>query len=81
MLDALYARRFNSSVRLLIEIGTLGLGNSLTEVAVKKYRVVISTLVLMAMVSLNCAQTAKKKEAEPLSAAQPQPLWQYNTGG
>jgi hypothetical protein len=81
MLDALYARRFNSSVRLLIEIGTLGLGNSLTEVAVKKYRFFTPTLILLAMASLSCAQTPKKKEAEPLSAAQPQPLWQYDTGG
>ena len=47
----------------------------------KKYRVFISTLILLAMLSLTCAQTAKKKEAEPLLAAIPQPLWQYDTGG
>ena len=47
----------------------------------KKYRGVISALVLLAVVSLNCAQTAMKKEAEPFSAATPQPLWRYGTGG
>ncbi len=51
------------------------------EVAVKKCRFFISTLSLLAMASLNCAQTAKKKEAEPLFTARPQALWQYDTGG
>ena len=68
-------------VRQPIEMGALGPGKSLTEVAVKKYRVFISTLILLATVSLNCAQTAMKKEAEPFFGAKPQPLWQYNTGG
>ena len=68
-------------VRPLIEIGTLGLGKSLMEVAVKTYRGFISALVLLALLSLNCAQTAKKKEGEPFLAAIPQLLWQYNTGG
>jgi hypothetical protein len=54
---------------------------TLTEVALKKYRVFISTLILLAMPFLSCAQTAKKKEAEPLLAATPQMLWQYDTGG
>jgi hypothetical protein len=48
---------------------------------VKKYLGVISALGLLALVSLNCAQTAKKKEAEPSLAAMPQLLWQYDTGG
>jgi hypothetical protein len=54
-----------------------------TEVALKKYRVFISALILLTVASLSCAQTAKKKkEAEPLlSAAIPQPLWTYDTGG
>ena len=47
----------------------------------KKCRVFISTLILLAMVSLNFAQTAKKKEVEPFLVAIPQPLWQYDTGG
>ena len=68
-------------VRQLIEVGALGLAKSLREVAVKKHRSVISTLILLALVSLNCAQTAKKKEAEPSLAAMPQLLWQYDTGG
>jgi hypothetical protein len=51
------------------------------EVAVETCRVFISILILLAMASLNCAQTAKKKESEPLFAARPQPLWQYDTGG
>jgi hypothetical protein len=58
-----------------------GVVKSLAEVAVKKYRGFISALVLLALVSLNCAQTAKKKEAEPFLAAIPQLLWQYNTEG
>lgn len=33
------------------------------------------------MPSPACAQTAKKKGAEPLLAATPQRLWQYDTGG
>lgn len=47
----------------------------------KKYQV-ISTLLLVAVASLNCAQIAKKKEAElsPSSAAVAQLLWQYDTG-
>jgi hypothetical protein len=73
--------RVNSGVGWLIEIGALGLGKSLMEVAVKKCRVFISTLTLLAMASLSCAQTAKKKEAESPFAARPQPLWQYDTGG
>ena len=68
-------------VRRLIEFGALGLGKALTEVAVKKYRGVVSALVLLASVSLNCAQTAKKIGAEPYPAAVPQLLWQYHTGG
>ena len=71
----------NAGVRQLIEIGALGLGKSVTEVAVKKCRVFISTLILFSMVSLKGAQTAMKKEAEPFLAAIPQLLWQYNTGG
>ncbi|MDQ3819350.1 MAG: hypothetical protein M3362_16965 [Acidobacteriota bacterium] len=47
----------------------------------KKYRGFISALILLALVSLSCAQTAKKKEAEPFLAAIPQLLWQYDTGG
>jgi hypothetical protein len=47
----------------------------------KKYRAFISTLILLATLSLDCAQTAMKKEAEPILAAIPQPLWQYDTGG
>ena len=70
-----------SGVRQLIEIGALGLGTSLTEVAVKKYRGFISALVLLALVSLSCAQTAMKKEVEPFLSAVPQLLWQYDTGG
>lgn len=70
-----------SAVRQLIEIGLLGLDKSLTEVAMKKYRIFISTLILLSMASVNCAQTGKKKEAELLFAARPQPLWQYDTGG
>jgi len=53
----------------------------LTEVAVKKHQSNISALILLAMLSLNCAQTAKKIEAEPFSADTPQLLWQYDTGG
>jgi hypothetical protein len=48
---------------------------------VKKYQVFISALILPAAVSLNCAQTAMKKEAEPFLAPMPQLLWQYDTGG
>ena len=47
----------------------------------KKYRGIVSALVSLAMASLNCAQTDKKIEAEPFSAAAPQLLWQYDTGG
>ena len=47
----------------------------------KKYRVFISAVVLLAIGSLGGAQTAQKKEAEPSLAAMPQPLWQYDTGG
>jgi len=53
----------------------------LRRVAVKKYRGVISALVILALISLSCAQTPKKKEAEPFLAAIPQLLWQYDTGG
>jgi hypothetical protein len=50
------------------------------EVAVKKYLILISINILLATVSLNCAQS-KKKEPELFLAAIPQPLWQYDTGG
>jgi hypothetical protein len=71
---------------VLIEIWTPILGAStsfLTEVTLKKYRVFISTLILLVVASPSCAQTGKKKkEAEALlSAAIPQPLWTYDTGG
>jgi hypothetical protein len=50
------------------------------KVILKKYRVLISTLFLLAVASVSCAQTAKK-EAEPSFAATPQLLWKYDTGG
>jgi len=71
----------NHKVRQLIEIGALRPSKSLTEAAVKKYRGFISVLVLLAMGSLGCAQTARKKGAEPSLAPVLQLLWQYDTGG
>lgn len=52
-----------------------------SDVAMKKYRIIISTLILSALVCLNCAQIAVKKKVGPPLAAIPQPLWQYDTGG
>ncbi len=41
----------------------------------------VAVLILLAMVSLSCGQTAKKKEDAGLLARAPQPLWKYDTGG
>ncbi len=47
----------------------------------KKTRSFISGIVLVAMVSLSCAQTAEKKEATPSDSAGPELRWKYETGG
>ncbi|MDQ2920438.1 MAG: hypothetical protein M3R52_02305 [Acidobacteriota bacterium] len=41
----------------------------------------LSALILLAMASLSCGQTAKKKEDAGLLARAPQQLWKYDTGG
>lgn len=47
----------------------------------KKNRGFISVVVLMAMVSLSCAQTAEKKHANPSTASTPELRWKYESGG
>ena len=47
----------------------------------KKNRGFISVIVLMAMVSLSCAQTAEKKQANPSAASTPELRWKYESGG
>lgn len=46
-----------------------------------KNRGFISGIVLAAMVSLSCAQTAEKKEANPSDASTPELRWKYESGG
>jgi len=46
----------------------------------KKIRAFISTIVLVAIVSVSCAQTANK-EANPSASAEPQLRWKYESGG
>ncbi len=47
----------------------------------KKNRAFISTVVLVAMVSVSCAQTTDKKAAKLSAAAGPELRWKYETGG
>jgi hypothetical protein len=49
------------------------------EVVLKK--VSLSVLMLLAMASLSCGQTARPKEDAGLLARAPQQLWKYETGG
>jgi len=49
------------------------------EVVLKK--VSLSVLMLLAMASLSCGQTAKPKDDTGLLARAPQHLWKYETGG
>ena len=41
----------------------------------------ISVIVLVAVVSLTCAQTAEKKEANASASTGPELRWKYDTGG
>jgi hypothetical protein len=47
----------------------------------KKNRGFFSTLMLVALASLGCAQTTQKKEANVSAAAGPELRWKYETGG
>lgn len=47
----------------------------------KKNRGFISTLVLVAMASLSCAQTSNKKDTNLSASAGPELRWKYETGG
>jgi len=49
------------------------------EVVLKK--VSLSILMLLAMASLSCGQTARPKEGAGLPVRAPQQLWKYETGG
>jgi hypothetical protein len=51
------------------------------RVAMKKNCGFISGIVLVAMASLSCAQTADKKHASPSAASTPQLRWKYESGG
>ncbi len=41
----------------------------------------ISSIALVTMVTLGCAQTSDKKKANPSAAAGPELRWKYETGG
>ena len=47
----------------------------------KKNRGFISGIVLVAMASLSCAQTADKKDASLSTASAPELRWKYESGG
>jgi len=47
----------------------------------KKNQRFISGIVLVAMASLSCAQTAEKKEASLSAASAPELRWKYESGG
>ena len=47
----------------------------------KKYPLFISTIVLVAMASLSCAQTSDTKEGNASAAAGPELRWKYESGG
>jgi hypothetical protein len=47
----------------------------------KKNQGLISTLLLVAMVSLSCAQISEKKAANPPASAGPELRWKYEAGG
>jgi len=47
----------------------------------KKKRGFISTVVLVAIASVSCAQTSEKKEANLSATAGPELRWKYETGG
>jgi hypothetical protein len=47
----------------------------------KKNRGFISGIVLVAMASLSCAQTAEKKKISPSAASGPEFRWKYESGG
>ena len=47
----------------------------------KKNRGFVSGIALIAMVSLNCAQTSEKKGASPSAASTPELRWKYESGG
>lgn len=47
----------------------------------KKNRGLISTLVLVAMASVSCAESSNKKAANLPAGAGPELRWKYETGG
>ncbi len=47
----------------------------------KRYPHLFSTIVLVAMASLSCAQSSDKKEAKLSAAVGPELRWKYETGG
>jgi len=53
----------------------------LCEVAMKNNRGLISTFVLVALATVNCAKSFDKKEANPSAPVGPELRWKYETGG
>jgi hypothetical protein len=47
----------------------------------KKNRGFISAIILVAMVSLNCAQTSDQKAATRSASTGPELRWKYESGG
>ncbi|MBA3357761.1 MAG: hypothetical protein H0U18_17830 [Pyrinomonadaceae bacterium] len=47
----------------------------------KKNQGFISTVVLVVMASLSCAQSSEKKEGNLSAASGPELRWKYETGG
>lgn len=47
----------------------------------KNIRAFISTIILVAIVAVSCAQTANKKEAKLSASAGPELRWKYESGG
>jgi hypothetical protein len=47
----------------------------------KKKRGLISAIVLVALASVNCAQTSEKKAANHSALAGPELRWKYESGG
>ena len=47
----------------------------------KKNRGFISAIILVAMVSVSCAQSSDKKAADLSAASEPELRWKYESGG
>jgi hypothetical protein len=47
----------------------------------KKNRFLISAIVLLALASVNCAQTSDQKAATPSASSGPELRWKYESGG